>query len=91
MVCERLRHQWKPCLVAVFAASCVSGFIISRGMIAAYLPFLISGFNRIGLLMWPSVPQLQVPRLNGSYIADKKYLLRELRNTSMPHMRLANL
>ena len=91
MACERLKHPWKLWLVAVLADSFVSGFIMSRGMIAVYLPFLISGFNRIGLLMRPAVTQLQVPRLNGSYIADKKYLLRELRNTSMSRMRLANL
>ena len=91
MVCERLKHRWKPCLVAVLVASCVSSFIISQGMIAAYLLFLISGFNGIGLSMRPAVTQPQVPRLNASHIADKLYLLRELRNTSMPCMRPANL
>ena len=59
VVCKRLKHLWKPCLVVVLAASRVSGVIMRRGMIMAYLPFLISGFDRIGLSMRPAVTQLQ--------------------------------
>ena len=61
-------------------ASRASGVIMNRGMITAYLPFLISGFDRIGLSMRPAVNQLQVARLNASYIADKKHLFGESRN-----------
>ena len=37
--------------VAVRVASRASGVIMNWGMIMAYPPFLISGFNRIGLPM----------------------------------------
>ena len=46
----------------------------------AYLPFLISGFNRSGLSMRTALTQLQVASLNASYIADTKHLFGELRN-----------
>ena len=80
VVCKRLKHLWKPGLVAVLVASRASGVIMNRGMITAYLPFLISGFDRIGLSMWPAVSQLQVARLDASYVTDKKHLFGELRN-----------
>ena len=83
VVCKRLKHLWKPCLVVVLAASRASGVIMRRGMIMAYLPFLISGFDRIGLSMRPAVTQLQVARLNASYIADPKHLFGELRKNVM--------
>ena len=83
VVCKQLKHLFKSCLVAVLAASRTCGVIMNRGMITVYLPFLISGFDRIGLSMRPTVTQLQVARLNASYIADKKHLFRELRNIVM--------
>lgn len=83
VVCKRLKHLWKSCLVAVLAASRASGVIMNRGIITAHLPFLSNGFDRIGLLMRPAVTQLQVARLNASYIADTKHLFGELRNIVM--------
>ena len=64
-------------------ASRASGVIINWGMIVAYLPFLISGFDRIGLPMRTVVTQLQVARLNASYIADRKHLFEEMHNIFM--------
>ena len=64
-------------------ASRASGVIINWGMIVAYIPFLISGFDRIGLPMRTAVTQLQVVRLNASYIGDTKHLFGELRNIFM--------
>ena len=64
----------------MLAANRASGVIMNRGMITTYLPFLISGFDRIGLSMRPAVSQLQVARLDASYIADTKHLIGELRN-----------
>jgi hypothetical protein len=69
--------------VAVLVGSRASGVIMNRGMIMAYLPFLVSGFDRIGLPMRTVVTQLQVARLNASYIADTKHLFGELRNIFM--------
>ena len=69
--------------VAVRVASRASGVIMNWGMIMAYLPFLISGFDRFGLPMRTAVTQLQVARLNASYIADTKHLFGELRNIFM--------
>ena len=59
-------------MVALLAASRASGVIMNRGMLTAYLQFLISSFNRIGLSMRPAVTQLKVARLNASLIADTK-------------------
>ena len=56
---------------------------MNQGRITAYLPSLISDFNRIGLSRRPGVTQLQVARLNTSYIADTKQLFSELRNIVM--------
>ena len=69
--------------MAVLVASRASGVIINWRMIMAYLPFLISGFDRFGLPMRTAVTQLQVARLNASYIADTKHLFGELRNIFM--------
>ena len=66
--------------MAVLVASRASGVIMNWGMIMAYLPFLISGFDRIGLPMRTVVTQLKVARLNASYIADTKHLFGELCN-----------
>ena len=67
----------------MLAANRASGVIMNRGMITTYLPFLISSFDRIGLSMRPAVSQLQVARLDASYIADTKHLIGELRNIVM--------
>ena len=69
--------------MAVLVASRASGVIMNRGIIMAYLTFLITGFDRIGLPMRAVVTQLQVARLNASYIADTKHLFGELRNIFM--------
>ena len=64
----------------MLVASRASGVIMNRGMISAYLLFLISGSDRIVLPMRPAVTQPQVARLDASYIADTKHLIGELRN-----------
>ena len=69
--------------MAVLVASRASGVNMNWGILMAYLPFLISGFDRIGLPMRTVVTQLQVARLNASYIADTKHLFGELRNIFM--------
>ena len=67
----------------MLVASRASGVIMNWGMIMAYLPFLISGSDRFGLPMRTAVTQLQVARLNVSYIADTKHKFGELRNIFM--------
>ena len=69
--------------MAVLVASRASGVIMNRGIIMAYLTFLITGFDRIGLPMRAVVTQLQEARLNASYIADTKHLFGDLRNIFM--------
>ena len=49
-------------------------------MITAYLPFLINGFDRIGLSIRPAVAQLQVVGLNASYFGDTMRISGGLRN-----------
>ncbi len=88
---NRLRHLWKPCLATVLAASLASGVIMNRGMITAYLPFLINGFDRIGLSIRPAVAQLQVVGLNASYFGDTMRLSGGLRNIGMWRTHAANL
>ncbi|GEM_PF-374032 len=78
-----LRHLWKPFLVALLATSLASGVIINRGMITAYLPFLINGFDGIGLSIRPAVAQLKVAGLNASYVGDTMRLSGGLRNIGM--------
>ena len=80
---NRLRHLWKPFLAAVFAASLACGAIMNRGMITAYLPRLINGFDHIGLSIRPEVSQLQVAGLNASYVGDTMRLSGVLRNIGM--------
>lgn len=87
----RLKNMWKPCLVAVLAACLAGGVIMSRGMISAYLPFLINGFDAIGLPIRPAVDQLQVARLQASYVGDTVRLSGELRNRSMWRTHAADL
>ena len=86
-----LKHLWKLCLAAVLAASLASGVIMNRGMITAYLPFLINGFDRIGLSIRPAVTQLQVAGLNASYVGDTMRLSGELRNIGMWRTHAADL
>ena len=80
---DRLRHLCKLFFVAILATSLVGGVIVNRGMITAYLPFLINGFDRIGLSIRPAVAQLQVVGLNASYVGDTMRLSGGLRNTGM--------
>lgn len=77
---DPVKRLFKLCLVAVLAASLASGVIMNRGMITAYLPFLINGFDRIGLSVRPAVTQLQVAGLNASYLGDTMRLSGGLRN-----------
>ena len=77
---NRLQHLWKPCLAAVLAASLASSVMMNRDTITAYLPFLINGFDRIGLSIRPAVDQLQVAGLNASYVGDTMRLSGVLRN-----------
>ena len=80
---NRMKHLWKPFLVAVLAASLTGGVITNRDIITAYLPFLINGFDRIGLSIRPVVAQLQVAELNASYVGDTMRLSGGLRNIGM--------
>ena len=91
VVRNRLRHLWKACLATVLAASLASGVIMNRGMITAYLPFLINGFDRIGLSIRPAVAQLQVAGLNASYFGDTMRLSGGLRNIGMWRTHAADL
>ena len=88
---NRLRHLWKPFLATVIAASIAGGVILNRGMITAYLPFLINGFDRIGLSIRPAVAQLQVVGLNASYFGDTMRLSGELHNIGMWRTHAADL
>ena len=69
--------------MAALAACRASGVIMNWRMITAYLPFLLIGFDRIGLSMWPAVTKLQVARLNSSYIADTRHLFGEFQDIVM--------
>ncbi len=86
-----MKHLWKPCLAAVLAASLAGGVITNRGIITAYLPFLINGFDRIGLSIRPVVAQLQVAGLNASYVGDTMRLSGGLRNIGMWRMHAADM
>ena len=86
-----LKHLWRPFLVAVFAASIASGVIMNRSVITAYLPFLINGFDRIGLSIRPAVTQLQVAELKASYVGDTIRLSGGLRNIGMWRAHAADL
>ena len=88
---DRLKNIWKPCLVAVLAAGLAGGVIMNRGMITAYLPFLINGFDAIGLPIRPEVAQLQVAGLQASYVGDTMRLSGGLRNRGMWRTHAADL
>ena len=88
---NRLKHLWKMCLAVVLAASLAIGIIMNRSLITAYLPFLINGFDRIGLSIRPSLAQLQVAGLSASYVGDTMRLSGGLRNTGMWRTHAADL
>lgn len=77
--------------MALLAASLASGIIMNRGMVTAYLPFLIRGFDRIGLSIRPAVSQLQVSGLNASYVGDTMRLSDGLWNIGMWRTHAADL
>ena len=87
----RLKHLWKPCLAALLAASLASGVIMNRGMVTAYLPSLIKGFDRIGLSIRPAVAQLHVTGPNANYVGDTIRLSGWLRNIGMWRTHAADL
>ena len=65
-----LKGLLKPSLWAVFAAGLVSSVIINRTPLTAYAPFLINGFNLLGIAIRPNLSKLQVVELNASYSGD---------------------
>ena len=91
VACKRLKNFRKPILAAVLAATFASGVILNRGMITAYLPFLINGFDRIGLSIRPTLAQLQVAGLNASYVGDTMRVSGGLRNIGMWRTHSADL
>ena len=91
VACLRLKHLWKPCLAAVLAASLASGVIMHRTIVTAYLPFLIKGFDRVGLSIRPALAQLQVTELNASYVGDTMRLSGGLRNKGIWRTHAADL
>ena len=88
---DRLKNLWKPCLVAVLAAGLAGGVIMNRSTITAYLPVLINGFDAIGLPIRPAVAQLQVVRLQASYVGETMRLSGGLRNRGMWRTHAADL
>ena len=91
MARDRLKSLWKACLTALLAAALLSSVIIHRGSIAAYAPFLINGFNALGLTIRPDLSQLQVVGLNASYTGDTMRLSGGLRNIGMRRNHAADL
>jgi predicted Zn finger-like uncharacterized protein len=88
---DRLKNFRKPFLAAVLAATLASGVILNRGFITAYLPFLINGFDRIGLSIRPTLAQLKVAGLNASYVGDTMRVSGGLRNIGMWRTHSADL
>ena len=88
---DRLKNLFKPCLAALLVASLAGGVIMNRGMITAYLPFLINGFDRIGLSIRPALDQLKVAGLNANYVGDTIRLSGGLRNIGMWRTHAADL
>ena len=80
MAQKRLKSLWKTCFAALLAAALLSSVVIHRGSITAYAPFLINGFNAVGLTIRPALAQLQVVGLNASYTGDTMRLSGGLRN-----------
>ena len=83
MAQNRLKSLWKPCFAALLVAALLSSVIIHRGSITAYAPFLINGFNTVGLTIRPALAQLKVVGLNASYTGDTMRLSGGLRNIGM--------
>ena len=83
MAQNRLKSLWKTCFAALLAAALLSSVVIHRGSITAYAPFLINGFNAVGLTIRPALSQLQVVGLNASYTGDTMRLSGGLRNIGM--------
>ena len=88
---NRLKSLWKECFTALLAAALISSVIIHRGSITAYAPFLINGFNAVGLTIRPALSQLQVVGLNASYTGDTMRLSGGLRNIGMWRNHAADL
>ena len=88
---NRLKSLWKACFTALLAAALISSVIIHRGSITAYAPFLINGFNAIGLTIQPALSQLQVVGLNASHTGDTMRLSGGLRNIGMWRTHAADL
>ena len=88
---SRLKSLWKIFLAALLAAALLSSVVINRGSITAYAPFLINGFNTIGLTIRPNLSQLQVVGLNASYTGDTMRLSGGLRNIGMWRNHAADL
>ena len=91
MAHNRLKSLWKACFSALLAAALLSSVIIHRGSFTAYAPFLINGFNAIGLTVRPDLSQLQVVGLNASYTGDTMRLSGGLRNIGMWRNHAADL
>ena len=91
MAQSRLKSLWKACFAALLAATLYSSVIIHRGSITAYAPFLINGFNALGLTIRPDLSQLQVVGLNASYTGDTMRLSGGLRNIGMWRNHAADL
>ena len=64
---------------------------MNRGMVTAYLPFLIEGFNRIGFSIRPAPAQLQVTGLNASCVGETMQLSGGLQNIGMWRTHAADL
>ena len=88
---NRLKSLRKPFFAALLVAALLSSVIIHRGLITAYAPFLINGFNALGLTIRPALSQLQVVGLNASYTGDTMRLSGGLRNVGMWRNHAADL
>ena len=77
MAQNRLKSLRKPFFATLPAAALLSSLIIHRGSITAYAPFLINGFNAVGL--------------NASYTGDTMRLSGGLRNIGMWRNHAADL
>ena len=88
---DQPKSMWNFFLAALLAAGLAGAVIMNRGMITAYLPFLINGFDAIGLPIRPAVAKLQVVRLQASYVGDTVRLSGELLNRGMWRAHSADL
>jgi predicted Zn finger-like uncharacterized protein len=88
---NRLKSLWKACFTVLLAVALLSSVIIHRGSITAYAPFLINGFNAIGLTIRPDLSQLQLVGLNASYTGDTMRLSGGLRNIGIWRNHAADL